>query len=312
VLVEDGEGLLAGLAPFWVDEDGVSAGELLSSGVVQDGDASLALYTPDDSELEDDGSGALIGSYVVFVRRDDSGDGVLDEDEPILGVAETRLLYISGKLSKKSEAMGLVLGWNAVWFDINGSEVPIVYGLDEIPLELNLTINESLVFGGTSEVPDTPADPIRLTAFPLDVEINDDVWMNLVFDEQLSSTWEVELSGRPNDSHMVIEEGKLPSALEIPMAYLDVDESEDLNNGDETLYGVCAEVEVDSGVIQRPLLLMWIDELTNLSDAITTPLMGLVVGWSGWAIDSAGNEPPVQLDASQIVQLSAESSCVLE
>ena len=236
----------------------------------------------------------------------------MDDDEPILGVSETRLLYISGTVAKDGKTFGLVEGWNAVWFDFEGEESAVLYPLDEVSLDLNLASNPSLSFGGTSEVPDTPADPIRVTAFPIDVEATDDVWMNLVFDEQLTSTWQVELTAPPHDSHLVMEEGKLPSALELPLAYLDVDESGDFNDGDESLYSVCAEIEMETGIIQRPLLLMWIEELTQLSDAITAPLVGLAVGWSAMAIDPAGLEPPIPLDESQLAQLSAESSCILE
>jgi hypothetical protein len=312
-ILVDGEGLVAGVAQFWVDEGGVSTGEFLASAEVQEGSATLALPTPEESDLTDDGSGVLVGTYALYVRSDENGDGEMGDDEPIHGVAQTRLLYLSGTLDEDSKAFGLVPGWNAIWFDLEGSEVAVLIDLDQVPLELNLLATEELSFGGTSAVPDSPADPIRITAFPLDVDTTDDVWANLVFDEQLSSTWEVELSGRPHDSHIVDAEGTLPSALELPIAYVDIDETEDLSGGDETLYGACFEVESKSGsLVDRPVLLMWIDELTGLTDAITAPLVGLSVGWSGWAIDIAGLEPPLRLDSSQLTQLSAESRCVLE
>ncbi len=305
VVVEgEAEGLLVGVAQYWFDVDGLIAGSALSWNPVQDGSATLGLQTPDKSDLVDDGSGALMGTFAVFLRRDEDGDGIPDDDEPILGIAETRLLYVVGELEKESAESGMAEGWNAIWFPLEGEGAAVLHDLAAFPLEVNLNMTESLAFSGTSDVPEEAADPIRLTALPMEVEDSDDIWIHRVFDEQLSSTWATEVRGDPHESHVITEEGKLPSALEVPIAYLDIDESEDLNDGDEMLYGVCFE--------EQPLLLMWIDELTNLSDAITAPIIGLQIGWSAWALDPAGMQPPQQLDEIQVTQLSADSLCALE
>jgi hypothetical protein len=300
----DADGLVVGVAQFWVDEVGVEAGELMGSAVVEDGIAIIGLPTPDEADLLDDGSGVLTATYVAFLRRDEDGDGLPGETEPVVGVSEVWLFYIAGELDSGSESFGLQLGWNAILFDLVGDELPVLHDLEAFPLGQNLVAVDSIDFSGGSDVSDTPADPIRLTAIPIDVEMSDDIWTSLVFDEQLSSTWAVEVRDRPHESHFVKDEDALPSALELAIAYVDVDESGDLNGADETLYGVCFG--------EKPLLLMWIDELRDLNDAITAPLVGLGIGWSGWAIDLSGGAAAERLDEKQLTQLSAEASCSLE
>ena len=51
------------------------------------------------------------------------------------------------------------------------------------------------------------------------------------------------------------------SAIEVPIAYVDIDESEDLNFAfDETLYAVCSD--------GQPFVLFWVDEVVDLATAL--------------------------------------------
>ena len=300
----ESEGLEVGLSQFWMGPEGIITSPTLSSGEIEGGLAELELPGADGLELDDDGTGALMGSYVVYVWNDDDGDGNQDEDESISGLAETRLLYLDGFLGEENEVLGLDLGWNAVWFDMTGSSEAILYELDSFPLVLNLQPKEQQSVSGTSDVPDTPADPIRMTALPLEIEITEEILGGLVFDEPLLSNWTASVSGSPGPEHLVGEEGKIALAQERLLVYVDIDESGTYTFGDETLHGVCFE--------SRPVLLLWMDELTSLADAITAPLFGLQVGWSVAAVDPDGVEPPLTLDSEQVLQLVAESDCALD
>ena len=40
------------------------------------------------------------------------------------------LLFLAGVLGEENEALGVSLGWNAVWFDMRGELEPILYDLD--------------------------------------------------------------------------------------------------------------------------------------------------------------------------------------
>ena len=298
------DGLLVGVAQYWMSPEGLTAGDVLSSGIVMDGTAELALPEPQDSDLDDPGTGALVGNYAIFVRQDENGDGAHDEGETIVGVAETRLLYIAGALDSESEALGLELGWNALWFDLAGSSDPIRYELDAVPAELNLEVRETIEIGGSSDVPETPADPIRLTAKPLEVDVSKTVLSSLILDIQMTPSWSVELSGAPDASHIIVEDGILPSALERLAVYVDIDESESLSSGDESLYGVCSE--------GSPVLLIWMDPIGTVADAIPAPVAGVQIGWSLWAFDPKGLAVPRTLEDSERMELVAESSCSLE
>jgi hypothetical protein len=298
------DGLLVGVVQVKMSSEGMSAGEIFSSGVIIDGAAEITLPAPSDSDLDDPETGALVGSYAIFVRKDANEDGLHDEGEAIIGVAETRLLFIGGELDTDSEALGLELGWNALWFDMGGPSEPVLYELDSVTAELNLIPAESIEFGGSSDVSDTPADPIRMTVKPLEVKMSEAVISSLLLDTQMTPSWSVEVDGPPDASHMVVSEGVLLSARERFLVYVDIDESESLSSGDEPLYGVCSE--------GSPAVLIWIDPIGSVADAITAPVAGIQIGWSLWAFDSAGIEPPRVLGETERLELVAESSCSLE
>ena len=305
VLIEgESEGLSVGISSFWIGTEGIMAGSVLSSSMIDEGIAELVLPEIIESDLSDDGTGALMGSYVIHLWFDTDGDGLQDEDESIHGLAETRLLFLAGVLGEENEALGVSLGWNAVWFDMRGELEPILYDLDSVPAEINLIPNEQQTVAGTSDVPETPADPIRITALPLEIEITEEILAGLIFDEQLLSTWSVSVEGSPDVGHMVGEEGKIALAQERLLAYVDIDESEGFTVGDESLYGVCFD--------GKPVLLLWMNELTTVVDAITASMFDLQVGWSVAAVHPEGLEPPLTLDADQVTQLSAENSCSLD
>jgi hypothetical protein len=305
VYVDGGtDGLLVGVVQYRMSSEGMSTGEIFSSGVIVDGAAQIALPDPADSDLDDPETGALVGNYAIFVRKDVNEDGQHDEGEEIIGVAETRLLFVGGELDADSEALGLELGWNALWFDMGGESDPVRYELDSVPAELNLMTTESLEIGGSSDVPESPADPIRMTAKPLEVKMSEAVLSSLILDVQMTPSWSVEIDGPPDAAHMIVSEGVLPSALERLIVYVDIDESERLSSGDEALYGVCSE--------GGSVVLIWIDPIGTVADAITAPVAGIQIGWSLWAFDPAGLEPPRVLGETERMELVAESSCSLE
>ena len=61
-------------------------GDVWAYDVVEDGEALLALSPPDASALADDGFGVGHAVYLVVLREDENGDGLLGVEEPIPGL----------------------------------------------------------------------------------------------------------------------------------------------------------------------------------------------------------------------------------
>jgi hypothetical protein len=299
--LDDSEGLGVGVRRVWLGEEEILAGDLISEGVIDDGQADLSLPIPDTEALDDDGTGFLYATYTVALREDENGDGAVDEDEPILGVSEILLYYLAEEPTSDTGFQGLNAGWNALGLLVGDGENYIGY-LDAIGIAQNLQVNEELTIAGEFDVAEDSTEPIRLTALPLQVEeYSSQVWSSLVFDEDLTPTWEASVSGTPHPSHRNKDTESPFSVLEVPIAYLDSDESESLHPmADETLHGVCLG--------DLPVVLFWIDPIRDLPLAIVLPLSGIGPGWSAWTLDSGELLP---LDADQHTQLSAHTDCQL-
>lgn len=275
------------LGDVWVDDS------------VVDGEAWLSLSPPNMSELTDDGFGVGHAVFLVVLRADENGNGVLDIDEPIHGIAGTQLLYLADDPNPGSPFEGFVSGWN-VWRPSEAAESGVDSAeLEPIDIVASLAPVETMTLAGTADVPAEPADPIRMTAFPLETEPVSGSWSEVVFDEVLTSQWSVTISDPPSSDHLNRESDLGPSGMEVPVVYIDVDESGSLHlDTDEILHHVCFE--------GSSILLQWVAELRDLSLVLALEQLP-PIGWSVTASSKAQ-----WLDSEQMSQLRAEAGCQME
>jgi hypothetical protein len=298
----DAESLRVGVTQIWLGDDELSVGELIAEGVVEDGQAQIMLSDPDIGTLTDDGTGIGAGLYTVALRRDEDGDGAVGGEEPIVGVSEVALLYLSMEPEEGSDYWGLPQGWTALGLFVGNEESTYIADIDAIGIDQNLQSQDELTIAGDSDVPDGPLDLFRVSAIPADVDYTAEVMSHLIFDEKLESSWEATISGEPHPAHLSNPEDSIVAAMELPVAYADVDESESLDLAvDSILHHICHE--------GRPVVVFWIPEVRDLAWGIQLMSSDVDIGWSAWAL--AGEEA-VPLSSEQGTALSANSACVLE
>ena len=275
-------------------------GDVWAQELVEDGEAFLVLNTPNAAVLADDGFGVGHAMFLLVLRQDENENGFVDNDEPIHGIAETQLLYLDDEPSSNSQFAGYGSGWNAWIPSESGANRAGQEELISIEIVASLAPVDNLILSGTSDVPSKPADPIRVTAFPLETKPVDGEWTGLIFDEVLTSQWSLTISGNPDSTHVNQTSDRGPSAMEFPVVYIDVDESGSLHlETDEILHHVCFD--------EGPIMLQWLAEIRDLSVALSSLDVRPTIGWS--VVVSSSTQ---WLDAEQMTQLSADSSCLME
>ena len=121
-----------------------------------------------------------------------------------------------------------------------------------------------------------------------------------MFDEVVTSQWSVTVSEPPPATHMSLLSEIGPSAMEVPVVYVDVDESGSLNlESDEIMHHICFE--------DAPIVLQWRAELRDLSMVLS---LGSEVPSIGWSVTLSSSTH--RLEENQMNQLIAESSCRME
>ncbi|MCB9796439.1 MAG: hypothetical protein H6741_27395 [Alphaproteobacteria bacterium] len=244
--------------------------------------------------------GLDVAVYVPTLHLDGDGQGDIDGDEAIVGAGRYWVWFLEGDIPQQLLLLGFRHGWNAIELDFEGGGVPSVGEIDAIPLPANLWPNQELTFGGTYSA-ETDIETQRLVVVPSTL-FNGDLPTSLLYDEDLTETWSVTLSGEPPQDHR--ETGEFSGAYEVALTYVDNDASGGFSEGDAPIYVPCLEDQAVAAV--------WVDAPTDVFVAAYTSVVGASVGWSALAIASDGSGDSTTLTAEQATQLDISGGCSLE
>jgi hypothetical protein len=253
---------------------------------------TVELVTPADEDLEEltdvPGMYIRLGFPVLFT---DDGD-LEPEGDPIEGVGSVVPIYVDGAIPAEMGALGLELGWNALYSPNDGT-MPVVYPLDAVPLPANLHRRDSVTIGGVDLA--DPATPLRLAL------VSSGGGEPLLYDEALDGDWEIAVTDDPPTSHMGDISGDgLIGSVEVPVAYADADGS-GTPSATEYLYPSCAGSDTAGLMYLR-------DEPTDVLTAASMASIGLTPGWNAFRSDAATQDITV-LDEDEAATLEIGGSC---
>ena len=188
--------------------------------------------------------------------------------------------WIEGPIPAEIAGIGLVDGWNVLHFGEDGAEPELGDPL-AINLPVNLSPRLSISVSGTSVAP--PGEDAGLVLAP--AQIFDGGFVDsYLFDEPLSDSWEIAVSGEPPEDHLV-DDADLPpgSAYELPVAYRDADGVPGFTSGDTPVSLACADSTVAA--------LLWIGPPMEPAFALYMASAELAPGWVALGIPG-GDAPP--------------------
>ncbi len=283
------------------DGDGILLGDTVSTDPAIDAEMVISLPAIEESDLDvDEESGTGIATYVAALHDDLDGEGLPEPGEAVAAVSEVWLVFVNepdeGWLDR-----GYSEGWNAVGAIIGGPEAEeVFYELDAVPLPTNMRPVEEVTLSGTYDADSPDIASLRIALIPQVMAEGQEVEA-LLLDEELSTPFEIALSGAPPDDHMA-ESGGPSAALESPLVYDDGDASGSFTDGDGAVFGICSD--------DRPVLLRYSPEVTEIQVALFTMLSEAGVGWWAGAEDTgAEGGGLVALDDSEMSTLSIDENC---
>jgi hypothetical protein len=134
---------------------------------------------------------------------------------------------------------------------------------------------------------------------------------SLMYDEPLADPWTITVSGEAPADHQVVDpDWGLAMAWEIPLSYLDADDSGGLTEGDQPLYLVC----LDGSTV----VIFWADAARSVEQAwsyeYSWSTFGGRPGLFAVAMDpdAADGDPPIQIDPVDLLSLELSGACTLE
>lgn len=293
---------------FSDSNDEPTFGDVLASAPVSGATVSVTPPVPNDlDEVDPTNAPGLMGAFFLpALSSDDNGNGAYDDGEPFVGIGLSLPTYFSGPIPASWTSVGVVEGWNALEFDFDSTNggVTAVGDVSAIPLDTNLWPVSSITIGGTYGGT-VKVDGLRLALLPYAAfHAGSLSGFMILEDEALTETWTLSVDGEPPANHFLSSVDWLSEiAGELPVAYKDQDDSEDLTDGDQWLYLACSGSDA--------VALFYTPELTDRLAALYYAMSGAATGWSAWAFSPGGNhEAPTALSSSEANRLVISSDCV--
>ena len=285
----------------WLVGDTLASTQVGASSVTVRVDAPSAedLLPMDEAKFP----GLLAAFYLPAIYDDPDGDVTHDSDEYYVGVGPTWLIYLAGVVPAGFEHLGLYEGWNAYQTDTTGhSDLPVVFELDAIPLETALYANEAVTIGGSSDFPISYSTRAALVSYaylggmPVAAHHIDDWYPSS------ASGWTMEVSGEPDEDHMMEIDDGFTASVELPLAYLDSDGSGGFTTADTIEGAACYEGDT--------VALFYLPGIVELGTAAMFQLWGMTPGWMVMADLSEGSDP-YALTPEQSEQLVFSADCLV-
>ena len=261
-----------------------TAGDLFDSVEVSSDTQEIKVGIPLPEQLAEIDPENLPGLYAAFYIA------TVETDDGITQVAPTITVFLDGDIPPQ---LGWDAGWNALEFTAD-EELPTNIGVDAIPVN-PLEGNDSITLGGTSSV---DADrwlmvpSVMFEGLPVDA---------FLADEALGEAWSLTVSGPPPDDHF----GQEDFVFEVPLAYVDNNESGAFNDGDSPVSPACTP----DG---KTALLIYLPNPTDPLSAWYSTLEGQpTLGWV--VLAAAENEADNELLSEEAAsQLAFDGTCSLE
>jgi hypothetical protein len=241
----------------------------LYSGPATTSPVPLSPGAPPPEALTPVEGGLSLALYAPLLHRDEDGDGLHDEGEAIAGLSNQWALYLDGVPTPALESLGFVSGWNGFELEIGGGSIAWLDPL-ALPAPANLASVESIALSGTWDGIE-PAN-VRIALVPLTLLEGEDV-SSLLDDVPMASPWSLSTSGAPPGTHFMPLEGLADEgAVELIIAYQDLDGDETVSAGDAGLSTACSDGD--------PLTLLYLPEPTTATEALGYFAFGVPAGWS--------------------------------
>jgi hypothetical protein len=285
----------------WLDFTGMGGGDLsfgrvAYSAAVEQDTVGVPFGVPPEDELQEvdatNAPGMKIAAYVPALHVDSDRDGTYTAGETYVGVGLAWPVYVSGPVPSELAAFGIVEGWNGMEFTSDGSP-PILHDLAALPIATNLAEHTSITVGG-SYAASTGSDSERVALIPGALP---EAPGSAIYDEVLSNPWTITLDGAPPADHFSELDGIGNAALEMPLAYTDVDASAGLSEGDTPIAYACWET--------IPVGLLYVPGVTDLVKAVSWTQYGLGAGWMAVPFDGSA----MQLTGDELLSLEFDTSC---
>ena len=285
----------------WLDFTAMGGGDLSFGRVayaatVDQDIIGVPFGVPPESELQEvdptNAPGMKIAAYVPALHADLDGDVMHSAGETYTGVGLAWPVYVSGPVPEDLAAFGIVEGWNGMEFKSDGSP-PAMNDITALPLSTNLTERTSITIGG-SYAASTGSDAERVALIPGALPSSPDT---VLYDGVLGDPWTISVDGAPPADHFTEMDGVGNAALELPLAYSDVDGSVSLTDGDAPIAYACWD--------SLPVGLLYVPGITDLVTAVSWTQYGLGAGWMAVPFDDS----VLPLTGDDLLSLSIDASC---
>jgi hypothetical protein len=309
------EGMKIGLAHIIFPEEAVDTADqqdegpeftgsmVVSSELSTESTFTIGVETPDDSQLFEINSEeeARLGLWAPFLFQDSNGDDAFTEGETITGFSMNWLVYSTLDVPE----FNITQGWGAIEMTFT-EEPPTSVDLENVPLDANLTVVDSVTIGGSF---DTALGDKRIAFVP--IEANDASQVVAVVDEVATNPWTVTFSGAPPESHYNDGEDEFQMAMEIPLVYEDVNgngafEIEDMMD-ESSVSTVCYDGM--GGMTPQSIVAVYSSPPTDFRAAMYLRMYNLGCGWS---IMINTDSDPIFLSSQDHNNMVIDSTCVME
>ncbi len=201
-------------------------------------DIELPALSEEDLDPVSDIPGLLIALQMLAVYDDTDGDGQHDAgNETIYGWASLLPTYLGGEIPNEFVLMGASEGWNLLSFSTEDG-TPTFGAVSEGSDVIVYDPHPGLVLGGTSN----DLAPAALAALVPTVMF-EGAEVEALGDGESASAWSFEIDADPPSDHLSWETDEsgvaVAVASEVVLAYLDVNGSEKLDEGDAPLATAC-------------------------------------------------------------------------
>ncbi|MDP6932802.1 MAG: hypothetical protein QGG40_07785 [Myxococcota bacterium] len=308
--------------------DELWVGETLAATPVTCGTAVVGVGTPPGiEELFPEQFPGLEGAFFLpTILEDEDGDGQVGEGEIYLGVGLATPVYLRGEIPEFLSEVGVSEGWSVLQFDSEegGSVAPEVFESSHIPLPANLWPVERLELSGAvgetgsagegalraeDGMAFTPAMglalvPIQLVGGPA-AEADTGGDRDLLLDGPLQPDWSMVVEGRPPDDHMYVDDVlDIPVAVEVPVAYedLDRDGAFDIETLESPLLATCHD--------GRRVTLNYHSALDDLMYAMFFAVLDYDIGWMLLETQADGSDA-IKLSGTSLHALEISQDCEL-
>lgn len=300
----DGDWAGTTLTLTWIDgstlgSESVVFGEVIVSAAAGADPLLVAAGVPPASALfepePEDAPGMLVAMYMPALHVDQDGDGLLSGEETYVGAGTTWATYITGVIPEEYTAMGAVDGWNAILLFTDSGDPEFTDPMG-IPLSANTSVNEDLTLAGRFR---GDPDGMGLVVIPGSAFEGGGVesWL---YDEALTPSWSIPLTGEPPAEHFSTMEGIGWAAMELPIAYVD-ERAAGFGEGDIPTLAACFD-----GV---PVGAIWFGGPTDLMMALQFSVTGMGSGWIAMTTGDVGGG--TVLTEEEAATLSIDDSCTL-